>query len=54
MVKSKFHQDTVRYLGVIILKKGLSLDEDKIETMLNWSREKKTVNGRLKNLFEVQ
>jgi hypothetical protein len=30
------------------------MDEDKIETVRNWSKEKKTENGRLNNLFEVQ
>jgi hypothetical protein len=30
------------------------MDEDKIETVRNWSQEKKTENGRLNNLFEVQ
>jgi hypothetical protein len=34
--------------------KGISMDEDKVETVLNWSREKKIENGRLNNLFEVQ
>jgi hypothetical protein len=30
------------------------MDEDKVETVRNWSREKKTENGRPNNLFEVQ
>lgn len=30
------------------------MDGDKIETVGNWSREKKTKNGRLNYLFEVQ
>jgi len=30
------------------------MDEDKVETVKNWSRENKTMNGRLKILFEVQ
>jgi len=30
------------------------MDEDKVETIWNWSREKKTKNGLLNNLFEVQ
>jgi len=30
------------------------MDEDKVETVRNWSREKKTKNGRLNNRFEVQ
>jgi hypothetical protein len=30
------------------------MHEDKVETVRNWSREKKTENGRPNNLFEVQ
>jgi len=30
------------------------MDEDKVETVRNWSREKKTKNSRLHNHFEVQ
>jgi hypothetical protein len=30
------------------------MDEDKVETVRNWSREKMTLNVRLNNLFEVQ
>jgi hypothetical protein len=52
--KCEFHKDTVRYLGLVISMKGISMDEDKVETVRNWSREKKTENGRLNNLFEVQ
>jgi hypothetical protein len=52
--KCEFHKETVRYLGLIISTKGISMDEDKVATVKNWSREKKTENGRLNNLFEVQ
>jgi len=52
--KCEFHKDTVRYMGLIISTSGISMDEDKVETVQNWSREKKTKNGRLNNLFEVQ
>jgi hypothetical protein len=52
--KCEFHKETVKYLGLIISTKGISMDPDKIETVRNWSREKKTANGRLNNLFEVQ
>jgi hypothetical protein len=52
--KCEFHKETVRYLGLIISTKGISMDEDKIETVRNWSREKKTENRLLNNLFEVQ
>jgi hypothetical protein len=51
--KCEFHNETVRHLGLIISTKGISLDEHKIETVWNWSREKKTENRRLNNLFEV-
>jgi hypothetical protein len=45
----------VRYLGLIISIQGICIDEDKIGTVRNWSREKKTnKEGRLNNLFEVQ
>jgi hypothetical protein len=30
------------------------MDKDNVETVRNWSREKKTENGQLNNLFEVQ
>jgi hypothetical protein len=52
--KCKFHKETVRYLGLIISTKGIAMEEDKVETVRNWSREKKTENGRPNNLFEVQ
>jgi hypothetical protein len=52
--KCEFHKETVKYLGLIISTKGVSMDPDKIETVRNWSREKKTANGRLNSLFEVQ
>jgi len=52
--KCEFHKETVRYLGSIISTKGISMDENKVETVRNWSKEKKTENGRLNNLFEVQ
>jgi hypothetical protein len=39
---------------VIISTKGISMDEDKVETVRNWNREKKTDNGMLTNLFEIE
>jgi len=51
--KCEFHMETVRYLRLNISTKGISMDEDKVETVWNWSCEKKTKNGRLSNLFEV-
>jgi hypothetical protein len=52
--KCEFHKETVKYLGLIISTKGVSIDPDKVNTVHNWSGEKKTANGRLNNLFEVQ
>jgi len=37
--KCEFHKETVRYLGLIISTNGISMDEDKVETVRNWSRE---------------
>jgi hypothetical protein len=52
--KCEFHKQTVKYLGLILSTKRISMDEDKVETVRNWSREKKTENGQLNNLFVVQ
>ena len=52
--KCQFHKETVRYLCLIISTKGIAMDEDKVETVWNCSREKKTKKGRLNNLFKVQ
>lgn len=52
--KCKFHKQRVRCLGLIISMKGISMNEDKIETVWNCGREKKNKYGRLINLFEVQ
>jgi hypothetical protein len=41
----EFHQETIRYLGLIMSTKGISMDEDTVDTIQNWSREKKTKNG---------
>jgi len=30
------------------------MDDDKVETVWNWSPEKETNNGHLNNLFEVE
>jgi len=30
------------------------MDEDKVETVSNWSREKKPKNGKLNNLIKLQ
>ena len=52
--KCEFYQKTIRYLGLIISMKGISRDQNKVETVQNWSREQKTKHGRLNLLFEVQ
>jgi hypothetical protein len=52
--KCEFHKKTVKHLGLIISTNGVSMDPDKVDTVRNWSREKKTAKCRLNNLFEVQ
>jgi hypothetical protein len=52
--KCEFHKETVKYLGLIISTKGVSMDPDMVDTVRNWSWETKTANGRLNNLFEVE
>jgi len=42
--KCQFHKETVRHLRLIISIKGISIDEDKVETGRNWSQERKTKN----------
>jgi len=38
--KCEFHKDTVRYLRLIIMTDGISIDEDQVETVRNWKWEK--------------
>jgi hypothetical protein len=52
--KWEFHKEIVKYLGLIISTNGVSMDPDKVDMVRIWSREKKTANGPLNNLFEVQ
>jgi len=52
--KCEYHRETVRYLQFVLSTKVMSMDEDKIETVPDCSQEKKTKNGRLNNLFQVQ
>jgi hypothetical protein len=52
--KRKFHKKTVEYLGLIISTNGISMDPYNIDTVRKGSQEKKTANGRLNDLFEVQ
>lgn len=44
----------MRYFGLIVSTNRVSLVEEKVETVRNWGGEKKTKNGWLTNLFEVQ
>lgn len=52
--KCDIDKDTVRYLGWMILTKGNKMDDNKVEIVKNWSREKNTNRGRLKYHLEVQ
>jgi hypothetical protein len=52
--KCKFHEETGRDVGLFISTKGISMNEDNVETLQHWSREKKTKTGRLNHLFDVQ
>jgi len=47
-------KDTVKYLGLIISTQGMYIDEEKVGTVRNCCRRKKSVNGRLYNLFQAQ
>jgi hypothetical protein len=42
--KCKFHKEKVMYLGLMISTKGISMDDDKVETVWNRSRVKKPTN----------
>jgi hypothetical protein len=52
--KCEYHKETLRYLGLVISTEGISMDEDKVKTVRNWSQDKKTKNGWLNDLFEVK
>jgi len=52
--KCEFHKEMVRYLGLIISTKRISIAPDKVETVWNWSWEVIAANGWLNNLFKVQ
>jgi hypothetical protein len=45
--KLEFLKETGRYLGLIILMKGISIYEDKFNAVRNWSQEQMTNNGRV-------
>ena len=50
----EFEKERIRCPGSIISTRGISQDEHTVETVRNWSREQKTRNGGLNNLFKVQ
>jgi hypothetical protein len=52
--KYDFYRDSVKSLGLVISTNGILINQDKVNTVQNWSPEKKTANGQLKTLFEVQ
>jgi len=52
--KCEFHKQIGKYLTLMISTKGIAMEEDKVETIQNWSPDRKMVNGRLNNLFNVQ
>lgn len=52
--KCEFNKETVRNLGLIISRKGISMDKEKVETRRNWSRDKNTQTRRLNNLIDIQ
>jgi len=52
--RCKFHKETVSYLGLIISTKGISMDEDTVQMVGNWTRENKTKNRRCNTLFKIQ
>jgi len=52
--KWECRKETVIYLGLIHSTKGISINLDEVETVINWNHEKKTPNGIWNNIFEVQ
>jgi hypothetical protein len=52
-VKYELHKKIERYLGWIISTQGISMDEDKVDTVRNWSWEKKTHNRWVNDTFAV-
>lgn len=50
----KFHKETVRYFGLIVSLKGISMEEDMVEIVNNGRWEKKPTNGRLYNLIKAK
>ena len=35
--KCRFHQDEIRFLGFVVSNKGIRIEEERIETVKNWS-----------------
>jgi len=51
--KCEFHEGTIRSLRLNISTSWNSIDDDKVESVRNWSREKKADNGWLTKCREV-
>ena len=51
--KCALHEETVRFLALIRSTNGMSLHDDEVEMVWNWSREKMTKNGRQNDIFQV-
>jgi len=51
--KCEFHKEIRRYLGLIVSTKGISMEEDMVETLQIRSQEKKTRHGQINTLCEV-
>ena len=44
--KCDFYQDRTRYLGHIISNEGISVDPEKIETIMNWPNQRNVIDVR--------
>ena len=44
--KCNFYRDRIQYLGHIILEEGISMDPDKIETIMNWPTPRNVIDVR--------
>lgn len=52
--KCKFHKNSLYYLELAISTKGISIDQEKVNMVSNWSQDQMTANSCFNNLFEVQ
>ena len=44
--KCDFYRDRIQYLGHIILEEGISLDPEKIESIMNWPMQRNVTDVR--------